>query len=245
MSRKRKISTEELNNIITEYIYYNKYVPKIKYTELVAYAETIGYNLHPNDFGRNEEIKNKIKQFNEMHKIPSVVDSSETYIFSEIDVERIINLGKYNIENQRMLLNLYKDNHNKAYDEIIRLSELVEGIIKENEEKTNQIKVLREKNKELTKTNEQQLSIIKSEKLITIEERFMNYMKFLSDNDIFLNLNNEDIERMMRRLFKINKKDMQCLEEDEKIVLENEKNKVISIKKEKLSIPKIPNLFSE
>lgn len=245
MSRKRKISTEELNNIITEYIYYNKYVPKIKYTELVEYAETIGYNLHPNDFGRNEEIKNKIKQFNEMHKIPSVVDSSETYIFSEIDVERIINLGKYNIENQRMLLNLYKDNHNKAYDEIIRLSELVEGIIKENDEKTNQIKVLREKNKELTKTNEQQLSIIKSEKLITIEERFMNYMKFLSDNDIFLNLNNEDIELMMRRLFKINKKDMQCLEEDEKIVLEDEKNKVISIKKEKLSIPKIPDLFSK
>lgn len=180
-----------------------------------------------------------------MHKIPSKVDSSEAYIFSEIDVERIINLGKYNIENQRMLLNLYKENHNRAYDEIIRLNKMIEGITKENEEKINQIKVLREKNKELVKTNEQQSSMIKLEKAITMEERFMNYMKFLSDNDIFLNLNNEDIELMMRRLFKINKKDINCLENNEKIVLDKEKNNVTSINKEKLSIPKMPDLFSK
>ena len=85
MAKPKKISTDELIQIIENYISSHPYVGKLKYSDLVLFSKEIGYtNLIYQDFSRNSEIKQIINEFNEKNTLLNANKLSSTDDFKKI-----------------------------------------------------------------------------------------------------------------------------------------------------------------
>ncbi|MCI1585687.1 MAG: hypothetical protein LKH84_20735, partial [Clostridium beijerinckii] len=70
MARPRKLSEEELFNIIERYLIDNPYIVSLKFSELASYSQELGYNdVTYQDFSRNKEIKKFVDEFKKQKKM--------------------------------------------------------------------------------------------------------------------------------------------------------------------------------
>lgn len=245
MSNRRKISTEKLKEIIVDYIANNKYVAKLKYTELVKHSILMGYNnINSQDFIRNIEIKNIVDEFNQKNKMSDYLKKNKDFKqlqYIKLDIESIID-NNTNKVTQKALLNIYKDNYNRAFEELKRLNN-------ENNELKNTIVSLTEEVKEIKKKNqaykveiESKKDEIKLQEKIDKEHRCLNAIEYLIDRNLAYKLTKEDIKELMKYLFKDNYNDIIEIDNtniddsDEEVVDENTfESNIVELK--------LPNIF--
>lgn len=204
MGKARKISTDELIQIIQRYVSSNPYVGKLKYSDLVSYSKKIGYsNLIYQDFSRNLEIKQLINEFNEKNTLLNAnkIDSTNGFKKITLNVDTIVETYANDKKTQKALLNIFKDSYGKAFDRIQFIEE-------ENNKLKEEISSLRKSLNDSIALNKSLKSQLKSSKddskekrKINQEIRIMNLVEYLINRDCVSKLGKNDIVEIMKNIY--------------------------------------------
>lgn len=198
--RPKKFSTEQLKDIVKAYALKNKKTPVlIKASALAKYGAELGYKIHYQDFTRNPDIMTYITQYNDtLKKVHLKVSKTQnTPIHSTLDVNKFLlvnntpqklkgaiqRLDETNADLVEKYGQLEKSNL-KIQEENLKLKSeiesLREALKKAEQEKTLELKEIKEekkalssKNKTLRKTVAIYESFIKEYHLDTIAQQIL------------------------------------------------------------------------
>lgn len=255
MARQKKISTDELFNIISKYVENKKYITKIKYSDLVIFSKELGYeNIIFQDFRRNETIKSFVEKYNEEHGLSKYLKINKTQLEKvEFNVEAIVNNNSKDIKQLKTILNVYKEIYDRAFLKIEQIEiekkemsstlSIIENKINLQNSELNEAKKankllrqelsdLKNKIKKDKKNSEQEWIIIaieyllkKKRILIQDEIQLIDILKNLGYRD-----NNEliDVDKIIKNLNEEN-----CSNEIKKV-----ENNISNINNKKLKVPK-------
>ncbi|EOU1651071.1 hypothetical protein [Clostridium perfringens] len=204
MPKAKKISTNELIQIIQKYISSNPYIGKLKYADLVSYSKKIGYsNLIYQDFSRNLEIRQIFNEFNEKNSLLNANKLNPTGGFKKItlNIETIVDTYGNDKKTQKAILNIFKDSYNKAFERI----QLVEEENTKLRNELNSMNILLNKTIEKNKFLKSQLKTskedLKEKKKINQEIRVMNLVEYLINKNCVSKLNKNDIVEVMKNIY--------------------------------------------
>jgi len=254
MARPRKISEEQLIEIIKKYIENTPYISTLKYADLAKYAEKeLGYkSITYQDFSRNKKTQEIIETYNDQKKISSYIRyNSDKLEKLSFDVDSVVDKYSNDLRQLKVILKVFKDGYDRAFSELIKYGESDTQNKETIKVQEQVIKELKEKNTELraklnSKTGENQESfrmeklkymyillndmINESHYYIETKEEIIDILKNFgyTSNDI------ANVEDILQNEFKIdNEVNKEELEEQEPISKDN----VVSIKKSKLKLP--------
>ncbi|MCI1577669.1 MAG: hypothetical protein LKH93_15380 [Clostridium beijerinckii] len=256
MARPRKLSEEELFNIIERYLIDNPYIVSLKFSELASYSQELGYNdVTYQDFSRNKEIKKFVDEFKKQKKMTMYSKLNNDKLEKlEFNVDDVVDKNIKDKKQLKVILKVFKMGYDKAFDKLLEIGKYVKELKNKIIEQNNVIEELKEKNKLLRmqmKENEERYSRNKKKEkekwiYLTIkdlinetnfsiksEEQIINIMKNLGydiKDDII------DMDNIINNEFKnIEYKD----NENKEIAIKDNAEKVISLHKKdkKLDIP--------
>lgn len=220
VGRKKKFETEELMKIIENYLTDNKYVIKLKYVDLVKYSKRNGdKNIFSQDFIRNNNVKEFIKNFN--NNMVKMSEKREVE-FVDIDVENI--LESNDKVTQKAILHLYRENYRKAFEELKVIDKEKNELIARSKDREKKIEDLWMENKEL----KQKMILMKKQNNDNNknlkEIRAINGIEYLYEKNIIGQLSKKELQEVLINIFDVRVSDNLVL--DQKIVKEtpNEKN---------------------
>ncbi len=129
MARPRKISSEKLIEIIDKYVEDKVYIRKLKYSDLVKYANEIGFEkISFQDFSRNTTVKEYVENINKLRTTPGVDSVSDCNIYNHFDIEANFETFRGRerqlIPYLKMVQQSYKDTYdrqNELYNELQKL----------------------------------------------------------------------------------------------------------------------------
>ncbi|WP_105176925.1 hypothetical protein [Clostridium cagae] len=217
VGRKRKFSTEQLINVIKDYIETEDYITKLTYVALAKFAkETYGYsNIAYNDFMRNSEIKKVIKEFNEKRKIISDIKTSNTekLTFVSFEVDEFVDRYKNNSKLQRVILHKFNDNYKRAFNQVRKSNEEVKKLEEEIKKINKIVNDLSQINIKLKKENNElklNKSIIKKQE--KVNRKIAMYTELLNkgliiplEGDELINFINSSVGEKINDLVKLEK----------------------------------------
>lgn len=204
MAKPKKISTDELIQIIENYISSHPYVGKLKYSDLVIFSKDIGYtNLIYQDFSRNSEIKQIINEFNEKNTLLNANKLSSTDDFKKItlNIDTIVETYSNDKKTQKALLNIFKDSYNKAFEKIQSLEISNKELIEKLSTSNKTLNDLHEENKKLKAELKSNKEAEKEKKKITQEKRIMSLIEYLIGKNCAQPLSKEDIIEVMKNIY--------------------------------------------
>lgn len=178
MARPKKITTEKLIEIIDQYVEDKVYIRKLKYSDLVKYANEIGYTeLMFQDFSRNTEIKEYVENFNKVRTTPGIDCSSDCRVYNHFDVETHFDTFRGRerqlIPYLKMVQQSYKETYDRQeqlYDELQKLHQENKMLLSVIQDKELEILKQRKKYKELNRNYNNLKSKIKEANMGTINE---------------------------------------------------------------------------
>ncbi|NSB15665.1 hypothetical protein [Clostridium beijerinckii] len=256
MARPRKLSEEELFNIIERYLIDNPYIVSLKFSELASYSQELGYNdVTYQDFSRNKEIKKFVDEFKKQKKMTMYSKLNNDKLEKlEFNVDDVVDKNIKDKKQLKVILKVFKMGYDKAFDKLLEIGKDIKELKNKIIEQNNVIEELKEKNKLLRmqmKENEERYSRNKKKEkekwiYLTIkdlinetnfsiksEEQIINIMKNLGydiKDDII------DMDNIINNEFKnIEYKE----NENKEIAIKDNAEKVISLHKKdkKLDIP--------
>lgn len=258
MARPRKLTDKELLEIVKKYIIEKPYIVKLKYTDLAKYSqEELGIeNITYQDFSRNKKIQEAIKLHKEQKDMTTYIKfNSDKLEKLNFNVENIVEKYKNDPKQLKVILKVFKDGYDKAFDTLIQYDDSDKknrNIIKEQQKAINELK---EKNKELRAKLNKTIEIRKENKdteklkwmyLLLKDMINQKSCRIETDEDIIQILKNfgysKDDTANIEDIINIeltNKEDKIHLEEKEKDETSSGRNeeKVIPINKNKLKLP--------
>ncbi|MBN1054915.1 hypothetical protein DVW05_06065 [Clostridium botulinum] len=153
MARPRKLTDENLMEILEKYMSETPYITTLQYTDLARFANKNGYeNVTHQDFCRNKLIKNFVSEYKKQNKLTT---------YSNLNLDKINKLN-FNVENivdkydkdKKQLINIFKvfqSNYYRAFDKIEELSSELNNTKKKLKEQEKSIKLLKEQKAVLRK----------------------------------------------------------------------------------------------
>jgi len=259
MARPRKLSDDELLKIIEKYIIEKPYIVSLRYTDLAKYSqeELVIENITYQDFSRNKKIQQVVDLYKKQKDMTTYIKiNSDKLEKLDFNVENIVEKYKNDPKQLKVILKVFKEGYNKAFDILIEYNDSDKknrNIITEQEKA---IKELKEKNKELRDKLNQTIETRKENKhterfkwmylllkdminqkncSIETEENIIDILKnFGYSKDDIVN-----IDEILNDEFKNKQAEIFIEESDNNIIL-SEKDcdkKVISINNNKLKLP--------
>lgn len=152
MARPRKISEEELFNILNKYIENNPYITTLKYADLVRYSkEELGHeNIEYQDFSRNKNIKEFIKIYKERKDMTSYIKLNNDKLEKvDFNVDDVVDRYKSTPKQLKSILKVFKDVYDNAFSLLSKYEKSNSKNMEIIKEQENTISNLKEKNKEL------------------------------------------------------------------------------------------------
>lgn len=207
MANKKKFSSEELINLVKGYVANTKYLNKIKYSDLVKYAEKIGYeNIIYLDFSRDKKVKELINNFNEKIKLTDYNKINSSINPINLDVNYIVDNCHSDKRNQKVILNMFKDNYNSLCKELANIKDINDNLNKTIAEQEVQINKLKE---QLTKEKEEKLKLKSIEYKTNLNiDRTIKALNYLIDKKCIKILSENDFEHIIKKTLKINESDL-------------------------------------
>lgn len=226
MARPRKISEEQLIEIIKGYMEDTPYIVSLKFSNLTKYAkEELGYeNITYQDFSRNKKVQEMVNVYNDQKNINHYIrNNSDKLEKLNLNVDALVDKYSNDLRQLKVILKVFKDGYDRAFLELIKYGDSDKKNRETIKQQEEAIKELTEKNRELrgklkSKTNDNQKSF-RTEKLkwiylslndminqknFYIEEReeIIDILKNFgyTDNDI------ADVENIIKDEFKTNNK---------------------------------------
>ena len=252
MARPRKLSDEELLEIVEKYIIEKPYIVSLKYTDLAKYSqEELGIeNVTYQDFSRNKKIKEAVDIYKKQKDMTMYIKlNSDKLEKLDFNVENIVEKYKNDPKQLKVILKVFKEGYDRAFDTIIEYDDCDKknrDIIKEQEKA---IKELKEKNKELRNELNKKAEVSKENKA-TEKLKWMYLLlndminqkncRIETKDDIIDILKNfgysksdtVNIEDILKSEFR-NQEDEIALDKNEEHETLSQENKVISINKNK------------
>lgn len=153
MARPRKLTDENLIEILEKYMTETSYITTIKYTDLARFANENGYeNVTHQDFCRNKLVKNFVIEYKKQNKLTNYCNMKLDKINKlTFNVEDIVE--KYN-RDKKQLINIFKvfqSNYYRAFDKIEELSNKLNYANEKLKEQEKDIKLLKEQKSSLRK----------------------------------------------------------------------------------------------
>jgi len=152
MARPRKLSDEELLEIVEKYIIEKPYIVRLKYTDLAKYSqeelkiEKITYQ----DFSRNKKVQQAVELYKKQKDMTTYIKvNSDKLEKLDFNVDNLVEKYKNDLKQLKVILKVFKEGYDKAFDALIKYDysdKKNRNIIKEQDKA---IKELKEKNKEL------------------------------------------------------------------------------------------------
>lgn len=256
MARPRKLSEEELFNIIERYLIDNPYIVSLKFSELASYSQELGYNdVTYQDFSRNKEIKKFVDEFKKQKKMTMYSKLNNDKLEKlEFNVDDVVDKNIKDKKQLKVILKVFKMGYDKAFYKLQEISNNIKELKNKIIEQNNVIEELKEKNKLLRmqmKENEKRYSRNKKKEkekwiYLTIkdlinetnfsiksEEQIINIMKNLGYDikDDIIDMDNIINNEFNNIEYKEN--------ENKEIAIKDNAEKVISLHKKdkKLDIP--------
>lgn len=153
MARPRKLTDENLMEVLEKYISETPYITTLKYTDLAKFANENGYeNVTHQDFCRNKLVKSFVSEYKKQNKLTT---------YSNLKLDKINKLS-FNVEDivqkydrdKKQLINIFKvfqSNYYRAFDKIEELSNELNSAKKKLKEQEKSIKSLQEQKLALRK----------------------------------------------------------------------------------------------
>ena len=195
MARPRKLSDEELLKIVEKYIIEKPYIVSLKYTDLAKYSqEELGIeNITYQDFSRNKKIKEAVEIYKKQKDMTMYIKlNSDKLEKLNFNVENIVEKYKNDPRQLKVILKVFKDGYDRAFDAIIEYDNCNKknrDLIKEQEKA---IKELKEKNKELRNELNKKVEVSKENKVTEAVEIY----KKQKDMTMYIKLNSDKLEKL-------------------------------------------------
>lgn len=198
MARPRKVSDEQLQEILTKYITDTPYITAIKYADLAKFAnEELGCtDVTYQDFSRHKAMKEIIATYNEQNRLSTYIrKNNDKVVKLEFNVDALVDKYKNNPKQLKVVLRAYKNGYDRGFEELANYAKTD----KENQEIIKQqeqvIKDLNQKNKELrVQLKEEKEKNKNSHKVDRIKWMYLLLKDMINQNNCYIESEEEVVD---------------------------------------------------